>query len=379
MSTAENSVRADLEAAMAQHAEPEVEKTVVEPIETKPEVTETTQERARDEKGRFAASQDAASTRSKPGDAANGIAGKGEADAQLQQPAVPNESAQNGKPAADAASSNATAPLSLAPPNGWSVEAKAKWHELPAEIMAAVQKREQDVAKFTSTRDEHASFGKDIYQAVQPYLATIRAEGGTPKAAIESLLNTAYVLRTGSPELKKQLLLQTARQFGVDLGSQPTQQTAQNTPPELAALRQELAELKGQLGQRDRLANEQLQTEVQTEIQAFAADPNNEHYHEVKGHMAALISGGLAKDLKDAYDQSVWARPDLRATLQAQQRAREEQKRRDEAKQKAEAAKRKTVSITGGPGNTAASAAPGSRGSVREDLLAAMDAHSGAV
>lgn len=365
MSTAENSVRADLEAAMAQHAEP-VE-PVVEPVETKPETTEQpTQERARDDKGRFARAEStgADDTPAPTKDGAGVVAGSGSLAAASEV-----EAAQPAKEVAP----------SLAPPNGWSAEAKAKWHELPAEIMAAVQKREQDVAKFTSTRDEHASFGKDIYQAVQPYLATIRAEGGTPKAAIESLLNTAYVLRTGSPELKKQLLLQTARQFGVDLGSQPTQQTAQNTSPELAALRQELAELKGHLGQQRQAADQQLQTEVQTEIQAFAADPKNEHYHEVKGHMAALISGGLAKDLKDAYDQSVWARPDLRATLQAQQRAQEEQKRRDEAKQKAEAAKRKTVSITGGPGNTAASAAPGSRGSVREDLLAAMDAHSGAV
>jgi hypothetical protein len=83
--------------------------------------------------------------------------------------------------------------------------------------------------------------------------------------------------------------------------------------------------------------------------------------------------------LQDAYDQAVWARPDTRATLLAQQRAEEEQKRRTEAKAKAEAAKRKSVSITGGPGNTAASAAPGSKGSVRDDLLNAFAEQGSAV
>jgi hypothetical protein len=246
--------------------------------------------------------------------------------------------------------------------------------------MAAVQKREADVAKFTSTRDEHASFGKDIYQTVQPYLATIKAEGGTPKGAIESLLNTAYVLRTGSTEQKRALLLNTARQFGVDLGTAPKTNGAQpqQTAPELAALQQEVAELRGALTQRETAEHTRLQTEVSTEIEAFAADPKNTHYHEVKAHMAALLREGAAKGLQDADEQAVWARPDTRATLLAQQRAEEEQKRRSEAKQKAEAAKRKNVSITGGPGNTAANAAPGGR-SIAEELRAAMAASDGAV
>jgi nitric oxide reductase activation protein len=94
--------------------------------------------------------------------------------------------------------------------------------------------------------------------------------------------------------------------------------------------------------------------------------------------MAALIGQGAAKDLQDAYEQAVWARPDTRATLLAQQRAEEEQKRRAEAKQKAEDARRKSVSITGGPGNTANSSAPEGR-SIRDELSAAIAASSGAV
>jgi hypothetical protein len=373
MSAAPDSIRGQLESAMKAQAEPEVETPETPVAEATPAVESEgeKQERARDEKGRFAAKSEEPVRQ-------QGVqpSAKPEVSTGVQEAPKLTESVGAAVPAAPEKEQAAA----LAPPNGWPAEAKAKWHELPPEIMAAVQKREQDVAKFTSTRDEHASFGKEIYQTVQPYMAQIQAEGGTPVTAIKSLLNTAYVLRTGTPQQKQQVLLNTARQFGVDLGTaKPNgQQPPTNLPPELAALQQEVAELKGQLSQREQAAQQQLQTEVQTEIAAFAADPKHPHYEAVKGHMSALIAQGLAKDLQDAYDQAVWARPDTRATLEAQKRAEEEQKRRAEAKRKADEAKRRNVSITGGPGNTAASAAPGGR-SIREELEASLAAQAGGV
>jgi len=378
MSTAELSIRDELAAALKASTEPpaEVEETAepeVEVLETK---ETTAQERARDEKGRFAAkdgerSDSAAEVRGVDPKAGVRREDSGVRAGEGQKPAATGDD----KDKTGAGEGN-SAPA-LAPPNGWPAEAKAKWHELPAEIMAAVQQREKDIAKFTSTRDEHASFGKEIYQTVQPYLATIKAEGGTPTTAIQSLLNTAYVLRTGTPEQKRQVLLGAAKQYGVDLGTPSAGQQA--TPDTgFAALQQEIATLKNELSQFKTAGVEQLQSEVQAEIAAFAADPKHPHYEAVKGHMSALIAGGAAKDLQDAYDQAVWARPDTRATLEAQRRAEEEQKRRADAKRKADEAKRKNVSLTGGPGNTAAASAPEGR-SIRDELLAAQSASSGAV
>lgn len=378
MSAAENSVRADLEAAIKQHEAPEVEtvETPVAPaVEAKPETP--AQERARDELGRFAAKGSDAAGASKP--SVQSTTEQGKLDTERGNGAVRAQPAGVEQPL----EGKEAAPAALAPPNGWSAEAKAIWHTLPKEVQEAAVQREKDVAKFTSTRDEHASFGKEIYQAVQPYLATIKAEGGTPVTAVQSLLNTAYVLRTGSPEQKKQLLLQTAKEFGVDLSApspaaQPNGAGHQLTP-QLAALQNEVQQLRGFLTQGQQAEQQRIQAEVSTEIQAFAADPKHTHFETVKGHMSALIASGAAKDLQDAYDQAVWARPDTRATLLAQQRAEEEQKRTSEARAKAEAARKRAVSVTGGPGNTAAASTPASRGSVREDLMAALEASSGAV
>ena len=368
MSAAEKSLREELEAAM----KPEPVETLETAGTVDAAAETTTQERPRDEKGRFAPKgvEPSSEAAGKDEGAATGgvrtaVADKpGEAERPLEgQAAAPTEKQE----------------VSLAPPNGWPAEAKAKWHELPPEIMQAVQKREQDIAKFTSTRDEHASFGKEMYQAVQPYMAVIKAEGGTPTSAVQSLLNTAYVLRTGSPEQKRSLLIQTARQFGVDLGAPA--EAPQNTtglPPDVQATLAEIRNYQAQIAQQQQSERQRLQYEVQQEIEAFAADPKHAHYAEVKAHMAALLGQGAAKDLQDAYDQACWASPTVRATLQAQTRAEEEQKRRAEAKAKAEEAKRKSISVTGGPGNTAQASAPEGR-SIRDELRAAMAASSGAV
>lgn len=327
-------IRGELEAAMKPEAD---------------EVEEVQEGRARDEKGRFAAKETPE-----------------EAPAIDETPEVKAETAPEEEAPVEA---------SPAPPNGWTAEAKEKWHELPAEVQAAVAKRELDVAKFTSKSDEERQFGRDMYKAVNPYLAQIQAEGGTPQGAVQSLLNTAYLLRTGSPDQKRQMLLQTAKQFGVDLSDI---ESAPEIDPKIAPLYQKINQLEGMLTQQTQAGEQQLQTEVQSEVDAFASDPANSHFEEVEGYMAALLQSGKASDLKDAYDQACWASPGVRATLLAQRWASEEQKRRADAKAKAEAAKRKGSSLIGGPGVTSSSTAPEDR-SIAEELRHNMAALSGAV
>lgn len=284
----------------------------------------------------------------------------------LPAAATPAESAQ--APTAPAASA---AP---APPNGWSAEAKAKWHELSPEIQAAVSKRETDIAKFTGKTDEERSFGREMQRVVAPYLAQIQSEGGTPAGAVQSLLNTAYVLRNGSAEQKQQALIGIAQQFRIPI---PNSAELPQVSPELQTMQQQIAQLRGQLDQFNSSSQQSTQASIQADIQRFAADPAHPHFEEVKAVMGALMTSGAAQDLQSAYDMACHARPDIRATLQAQQRVAEEQKRRSEETAKANAARAKAVSITGGPGLAAASA-PSDR-SLREELSANFRAASGAV
>lgn len=359
MAAAEDDLRAQLESAFKEHSEPEAPPSAAAPPEAP-----ATDTRARDERGRFVSG---AEKTEQP--AARDIT----AIAAAPTAAAPPSTATAEPPAA-AAEPKPAVTQALAPPNGWSAEAKAKWHELPPEIQAAVNQREQDVAKFTSKTDEERQFGREMQRAVAPYLAQIQSEGGTPAGAVQSLLNTAYILRNGSPQQKQQALLGVAQQFNIQL---PTPGEQPQIPPELHALYQRINQLEGSLNQFHQGSMQATQATIQSEIEAFAADPAHQHFQEVKAHMAALLKEGLAPDLQSAYDQACYARPDIRTTLLAQQRASEEQKRIADQKAQADAARRKAVSINGGPGISAA-AAPADR-SLREELLANMRAASGAV
>lgn len=345
--TEETSLREDLESAVREVAERT--ETTPNAQQEKPEERDAKSAKARDENGKFA---------------------KETADNQ--------DKSQKGKtsPASENAAEIAqvTKP-SITAPNTWTPAAKAKWNELPPEIQAEVAKRESEVEKGFTKLDEERNVGKSFKETISPYMPMIQAEGSTPIVAIQTLLNTAYRLRTSSPQEKGQLIMDLARQYGADL-SQVSQSQPQ-TDPQLRAIQQELATLKN-ARQQELSAREQQEQEATTSlISAFAADPKNVHFETVKADMAALLKAGRARDLQDAYDKAVWASPDIRSTLLEAERQQAEAKRVAEAKDKADKARKASVSISGSPGATAPSKANNEDRSLREELEANFAAARG--
>lgn len=273
------------------------------------------------------------------------------------------------------------AATSVAPPNAWTAQSKAKWAALPPEIQAEVAKREAEIHQGMTKLDEERQFGKSTKEVITPYLPMITAEGSTPQKAIQSLLNTAYLLRTSTPQEKGRMLMDLARQYGADL-SQVSQQQQKPIDPELQAIRQELGQLKSARQSEVSQREQHEQATIQSEIQTFAANPDHVHYESVKAHMASLLQGGLTKGnspqehLRDAYDQAVYAKPDIRSTLLEQKIAQTEANRVAEKKAKADAARRAGASITGNPGATAPGNIANNNLDLREQIKAAWKEHT---
>lgn len=255
----------------------------------------------------------------------------------------------------------------VAAPHSWSAAAKAKWGELPADIQAEVSRREEEVHKGFTRQDEERNFGKSLKEVITPYMPMITSEGGNPAAAVQSLLNTAYRLRTGTPQQKGQLIEQLAKQFGADMTQ--TNSSAAYVDPQVQTLQQRLDVIEQQRQQEINQRETRQQESINTEIDTFASDPAHPHYETVKAHMAALLRGGVATDLKDAYDQAVYARPDIRSTLLAQQHADSEAKRLADIKAKTQAARNASSSVTGAPGISVANKGAPER-SLRDELKA---------
>jgi hypothetical protein len=252
-------------------------------------------------------------------------------------------------------------------PQSWSATEKTHWDKIPAEIQAVIARREEEAHRGITTLGQDAAFGKQLKDVISPYLPIIRAEGGTEAGAVRDLLQTAYILRTANPEQKVGLFRQLAGQFGVDLAV--AAQGAPQVNPEVQALRQELAQIKGVIGGAQQQQHQQVQGQAQAIIDAFAADPKNEFYEQVKPTMAHLLVGGVAKDMQEAYDMACHANPDVRSTILTRQTAEAEAKRAAEARAKADAKRRAAGSITGSARETPAASTTGNQNlSLREEL-----------
>lgn len=256
-----------------------------------------------------------------------------------------------------------------AAPQSWGGKVKEKWGTLDPEVRAEILKREADQHRMVTAHDGELRLGREIKEAITPYMAHIQAEGATPVQAVASLLNTAHILRTGTPEQKKALIINTAKQYGVDLGAEE-----EYVDPTIAQLKQQIEELR-QLANpqviESRLTERMESSKVQADIAAFASDPAHVHFETVKPLMASLLGTGQAKDLKEAYDMACMANPTIRSTLEAAKNAELEAKRKQEIANK----KRAASSVTGSPAIPSNSKATNPKSSVEEDLRAAFSAY----
>lgn len=273
----------------------------------------------------------------------------------------------------------AQTPAAINAPTYLKPEVKAAWNELPPKFQSMWAEREKEVEKIVTRVDEERHFGRTLKGTIDPYMPMIRSEGSDPEKAIASLLNTAHVLRTASPQHKGQLLLQLAQQFGADL-SVGNQQQPQRIDPVVQQTWQELQALKTERANELRLREQQETDRLNSEVQTFAAKPTSVHFETVKTHMMALIKGGLASGnteqevLQNAYDQAVHANPQTRSILLAAQNTANDAKRVADQKAKADAARKAGSSLRGTPNRTASVNGTLPTGNLRQTLEAAFAA-----
>jgi hypothetical protein len=213
-----------------------------------------------------------------------------------------------------------------------------------------------DYTRKTQGLADQGRLATEFQQTVQPYEALIRAEGGTPIGAVKDLLNTAYLLRQGTPQQKLSLIAQTAQQFGVDL-SQLSQGYDPNST--VAQLQNELHGLKQTLNQYTTSQTQAVESQAIETIQGFQSavgddgNPLHPYFEDVKIEMGALLEKGSAKDLEEAYDMAVNANPRTRAILRENEGKATQLRLARERKEKAAKAKKAEGLPSGKPGASA--------------------------
>ena len=250
------------------------------------------------------------------------------------------------------------------PPSSMSVEGKAKFASLEEPIRKEILRLDANFHKGIEQYKADAGTGKEFHQIAQPYMAMIQAEGGTPAGAFRDLLNTAYQLRQNPQAVVKAL----AQQYGVTLAAAPAEDEQGQVSPEIAELRQQLADLKSGLTQGEQAQQQELRRSADEQLAKFASDSKNVYYNDVRNDMAGLIQSGLAKDIQDAYDKACRMNPTISATLTQQAADKAEKERIAKAKLKSANAKTAAFDVSG----SGATSGGKSELSLRQQLEAAF-------
>ncbi len=257
-------------------------------------------------------------------------------------------------------------------PNSWSAEMKAKFGALPPDAQEYIAQREREAHAAITQKGEQIKAFEPIRQTLDQHREVFVKNGVSEAEGVQRLFAADRYLQEQPVEAIQWL----ANHYGVDLRQFATgnQQHDQSQPSsEVIQLRRELAEIKNSLTARERSEHEAQTATVAQAIEKFESE--NPYFKDVEDELMGLIPVIRAKEpglnhsevLKKAYDRAVYANPDVRQRLQAdQQKAAEDKRKADEAE-----AVRKAKQA-GGINQKSVQGTSPTKGASMEDTMAAV-------
>ena len=213
------------------------------------------------------------------------------------------------------------------PPKSWKKEMHEYWTKLDPTVQGYFVEREEQLLngfkQFSPLRD-----------ALQPHLDYLNKQNIQAPYAIDSLLKAHRMLTEGPIEQRRAYYEQLGKNLKIIDQLQQAQangQPAATIDPMIQQLQQKLSGLESAIQERNQREIETVKTEVQKEVDLFAADTKaHPYFDEVATDIAAFVSQG--KSLQDAYDMAVWANPVTRGKEQARLLTEHETKLKENAR-----------------------------------------------
>ncbi len=244
-------------------------------------------------------------------------------------------------------------------PEHWSQTDKDAFNSAPDEIkdwlLGRYKSMEADYTRKTTEVAEFRTAWEPVAQMYAPHIARLAQSGITPQQHIESLAN-ADLLLNQDPIAGIQ---HVAQLYGIDLSQFAGGMEEGSADPQVAALRQELSELRGSVQRRDHEVAQQEHSKVVSQLESFAEAKTDDgelahpHFDAVVEDMILLAqaerAAGREPALNDLYEKAVWSNTSVREMMQTAQREAAEQKRQKEARAKAAKAKKASKSVNGSP------------------------------
>lgn len=264
----------------------------------------------------------------------------------------------------------------VAAPDGWPSDAKLAWDRLPRAAQEAMR-ADLDAGRLSLGSVARSNPAPDpVRDVLKNYEPQYLSQGLPPEAAVKALFEAQRMLTVPDPGQRARNFLALAQQNGVSLDMLTSQMAPQGpVDPALAALHQEVAQLKGTLTQQQQAQIAAQEAELKRQVEAFSTEKDADgqlkrpHFAEVRALMGRMIEADASLTMEQAYERAAWATPAIRERMLEAQRKAEEARR----KATAEEAKRKAGSVQSNPSVQAKAAAPDD---LRTALEAAWGAHS---
>lgn len=255
----------------------------------------------------------------------------------------------------------------ILPPASWSATAKAKFNLLDPDVQTEVLRREREMNDGLAQFQPKSERLNKLDAVFAPIKDRLTIAGLTEDAYLAALVRADEMLRGPNAAQALQML---AQQYGIGgqalQGQQQAFQPQQYVDPTVQALQQQLQQLTQQVQSREQAEAQAQQATLQTEIEAFAADPAHMYFSNVQKKMAMLLRSGEAGDLSDAYDMACHMDPTIRNLIAKPVSAPAQGKPNGKT-------------ITGSPGAAKASTQADPTSSIEDDVRAAFQQVQGRV
>lgn len=256
------------------------------------------------------------------------------------------------------------------PPVKWSAEDKSAFAGLAPEAKRLVAKLERErTAEFTRKTQDLAVQRRSVegvMQAIEPRKQAWAMAGVSPEMAVAQLLAYSDFADRDFAGFIRHI----AQERGVDLNQLLTAHAAP-TDPNIQAVHKDISEIRTAVEGMQTSAAAAHQTRVQSEIEAFRADPAHAFFDDVREDMGRVFQAGLAETLKEAYDLACYRNPDVRRRIEDSKRIAADTEAA-EARRVAEA-KARAGGVTGAPAHGSQPARQPAK-SIRESLTRQLNA-----
>lgn len=273
----------------------------------------------------------------------------------------------------------------ITPPASWDEENKSRFRELPREVQQYVAQRERERESQLGKVSSEAAKREQEYRDLDTVFEGKNQQyilNGTSKAQVVGQLLAAQDYLDSSPV---EALNWLAQSYGYTFDDLAQLQSSghQHANPEYAQLRQELAEVRGLMSERDQAIQSAQVDAMNQVINSFAGEtgvdgsPLRPHFEQLRPQITAIASQLKQQNphaspydiLNAAYEQATWMQPEIRSQLMNREWEKRTAQQQAQERLKVEQAKRAGSSVSGSPsGQATMSRAPKS---VAESIAAA--------